>query len=104
MKDYIFFNELLTNHPNDFSENFYRNYFHDYFDKDLYLFYYKNPYNSVPKEKYRKMIGCVGQALFNAVALRGMTKLELLYKYELKPEVSKWVERLSYTNPKYCKD
>lgn len=103
MRDYIFFNELLCNHPNAFSERFYRNWFHDNFDKDLYLYSYKHPYNSCPKDKYRKMIGSVGQCLDNAVALRGMVKLELLYKYELKPEIGKWVERLSYTNPRYCK-
>lgn len=103
MKDYIFFNELLCNHPNDYSERFYRNYFHDNFDRDAYLFYHEHPYNNIPKDKYMKMIGSVGQALDHALALKGMVKLELLYKYELKTEISKWVERLSYTNPKYCK-
>ena len=28
MKDYVWFNELLCNHPNDYSEDFYRKYFH----------------------------------------------------------------------------
>lgn len=103
MKDYVWFNELLCNHPNDYSEDFYRRYFHFYFDKEKYLFYSEHPYQSVPKEEYKKQIGSVGLALEHGLGLRSITKLELLLKYELKQNVSNWTSRLNYTNPKYCK-
>ena len=104
MKDYVWFNELLCNHPNDYSEDFYRRYFHFYFDKDFYLKIQQNPYSiHLPKEQYMKQIGSVGQALDHGLGLRSITKLELLLRYELKENVSKWSGRLSYTNPRYCK-
>lgn len=104
MTDYVWFNELLCNHPNDYSEEFYRKYFHFYFDKDFYLQIQHNPYSvHLPKDQYKKQIGSVGQALDHGLALRSITKLELLLKYELKQNVPKWIDRLKYENPKYCK-
>lgn len=104
MKDYVWFNELLCNHSNDYSEEFYRKYFHLYFDKDFYLQIQQNPYSiHLPKDQYKKQIGSVGLALEHGLGLRSITKMELLLKYELKQNVPNWSSRLNYTNPKYCK-
>lgn len=103
VKDYIYFNELLCNHPNDYSEDFYRKYFHFYFDKNAYLKVYKFPHIQPYIDSYKKQIGSVGQALDHGLALRSMTKLELLLRYELKQNIPNWTDRLKYENPRYCK-
>lgn len=103
MEDYIYFNELLFNHPNDYSEEFYRKYFTSYFDKNSYKEIHKHLFKSFPKQFYMKQIQSVGQVLENGLALTGMTRLELLYKYELKENIKNWAPRLNFINAKYCK-
>ena len=103
MVDFIYFNELLCNHPNEYSEDFYKRYFYSYFDKDFYVRVNLNPYNNIPTERYKKQIGDVGQALDNGLGLRAETKLDLLHRFELKKYISKWEDRLDWTSDKYCK-
>ena len=103
MEDYIYFNELLCNHPNDYSEDFYIKYFKFYFNKEKYLFYNEHRYQSVPKEEYKKQIGSVGQAIDHGLALPATVKIKLFYKYELKQNISKWADRITYEHPECYK-